>query len=61
MEKNNLQKTNFEECLLCGKELEKGDVDFCDTCFQVLIAKHSKTKFREVTKWHKKNAKELRE
>jgi hypothetical protein len=58
---NNLERTNLEECMLCGKKLENSEIDFCDTCFRVLVGKYSKTKFREVIKWHKKNARKLKE
>jgi predicted nucleic acid-binding Zn ribbon protein len=51
----------MDECIICGKELEKYEQDICDSCFRVLTAKYPRTKFQEVIKWHKKNAKKLKE
>jgi predicted nucleic acid-binding Zn ribbon protein len=54
-------KENTCECIVCRKEIEGDKDDFCDSCSEFLSAKHPKTKFKEVKKWHKKNARELRE
>lgn len=48
------------DCLLCGKELEEYETDFCDACFRVLKAKYPQTKLQEVIKCHKKHAKKLK-
>lgn len=54
-----MEKMN--DCILCGKELEKYEEDICDSCSRFLATKYPKTKFREVIKWHKKNTKKLKE
>jgi len=51
----------MDECIVCGNELEKDEGDICDSCFMVLTAKYPKTKFQEVIKWHKRNARKLKE
>ena len=49
------------DCLLCGKELEKNEEDFCESCSRVLKAKYPKTKLlQEVIKCHKRHAKKLK-
>ncbi|MFH0808691.1 MAG: hypothetical protein V1888_03715 [archaeon] len=72
MEKNN--KINCEEpwdipeqssevkaddCILCGKDLEKYEFEFCDSCRKFMLAKYSRTKYWEVKKWHKENRRSL--
>lgn len=52
----------MSECIVCHKELDGEKDDICDSCSKVLSAKYpKKTKFREVIKCHRRNAKMLRE
>jgi len=48
-------------CIICGKELEKDEMNICKTCFDVLQIKYPNYKrFKEVLKWHQKQAKEMK-
>jgi len=50
------------KCIICGKELEEKELDVCKTCFDVLRIKYPDyNKFKEVIKWHKEHAKEIKE
>ena len=47
-----------EFCLLCGKELEKYEREFCESCFNIMKYKYPKNKnFERRLKCHKKYAK----
>lgn len=48
----------MKNCILCGKELETNEADFCRTCFGVLSYKYKdKKKLKEAVKWHKEHMK----
>lgn len=48
-----------KKCILCGKKIDEGAKDFCESCYEVLKAKYPRNKFKEVIKCHKKHAKKL--
>ncbi len=52
-------ENNVDDCIICGKDLEKDEFEFCDSCRKFMLAKYSKTKYWEVKKWHKENRRNL--
>lgn len=55
-----IKEESMNECILCGRELERDEGDVCYSCFTALTTKYPKTKLEEVIKCHRKNARRLK-
>ena len=50
----------MDDCIICGKDLEDNEFDFCKSCRNFVLDKYNRTKFWEVKKWHKENRRRLK-